>query len=130
MGPEDARRRPNPRVYIAVGVLMVALMILMASTGPEPEVEVEGSLTRVGGTCLQLEQWALFGWDIVGQTYSASDVEKANWYTPPSSNPPCDDAPEAEYLITLPADSDPDVYRVCGLADERGCIEFTLQGSQ
>ena len=104
----------------------MVLTIVMASTGPEPETEMTGSIPRLGGVCLQLERCGLFGWDIVGQTYTAADQEGANWRNPPRSNPACEMVPEDEYLITLPANSPADVYRVCGLADERPCLEFTM----
>jgi hypothetical protein len=123
---EDTGRRPNPRTYIAVGVAIVILTIVMASTGPEPEAEMTGSIPRLGGVCLQLERWGLFGWDIIGQTYTTADQESASWRNPPRANPACEIVPEDEYLITLPANSPTDVYRVCGLADERPCLEFTL----
>lgn len=126
MDPKESVRRPNPRIYIGVGLAIVALTIVMATTGPRPETEMTGLMRRLGGACLQLEQWGLFGWDIIGQTYSVSDVRDANWHSPPLTNPPCDTVPEAEYLIRMPLNARPDVYRICGLADDRACIEFTM----
>ena len=104
----------------------MAVIVLMSITGPRPETESSGVITRAGGVCLQLERWGLFGWAIGGQTYSEADIANGDWHQPPSSNPPCEDAPEADYEVSLPPDAAPDVYRLCGLADERGCIEFTL----
>lgn len=104
----------------------VILISLMSFTGPRPETESSGVITRTGGVCLQLERWGLFGWVIGGQTYSESDITSGNWHRPPSSSPPCEETPEAEHEISLPPDAASDVYRLCGLADERGCLEFIL----
>ena len=98
----------------------------MSLTGPRPETESSGLIARTGGVCLQLERWGMFGWVIGGQTYSETDVTNGVWHSQPSSNPPCEAAPEADYEIRLPPDAAPDVYRLCGLADERGCLEFIL----
>ena len=57
---------------------------------------------------------------------TAADQEDANWRNPPRLSPACEIVPEDEYLITLPANSPADVYRVCGLGDERPCLEFTM----
>lgn len=111
---------------IGIALASIVLIAVMSFTGPRPQAESRGEIARVGGACLQLEQWGLFGWVIVGQTYSELDVAGAEWRSPPSSNPPCDDAPEAEYTVRLPADAVPDVYRVCGLDDEGECLQFRL----
>ena len=73
-----------------------------------------------------MEQWGLFGWVIVGQSHTEADIEEANWHTPPSSSPPCQEVVDNERDISLPSDLGPDVYRLCGLADSLGCLEFTL----
>lgn len=111
---------------IGLGVLAVAAIVLMASNGPRPVAESSGVVSRLGGVCLQLERWGLFGWAIGGQAYTETDIADGDWHSPPSSSPPCEQVPEAEYVVTLPADAAPDVYRLCGLADERGCFEFRL----
>jgi hypothetical protein len=116
---------------IAVLVAAAAVIPLMAFTGPRPETEISSPMiTRSGGVCLQLEQWGLFGWVIRGQTYTESDLVEANWRTPPSSNPPCEQVPTAEQVVRLPEDAPPDVYRLCGLADDLGCVPFGLTPAQ
>jgi hypothetical protein len=109
---------------VVVVLAAVAVILVMAFTGPNPETEVASSVTRNGGVCLQLEQWGLFGWVIRGQIYTESDLAEANWHTPASSNPPCERAPVAEQEVRLPDDAAPDVYRLCGLADDLGCLQF------
>ncbi len=111
---------------IIVGILIVGLVVVMATTGPRPEVEASGSVAREGGVCLQLEQWGLFGWVIVGQTYTQTDVTEGNWHTPPASNPDCEQVANADYEITLPSPSPSDVYRICGLDDNQPCLDFNL----
>jgi hypothetical protein len=111
---------------IGIGLTAVVLIGVMALTGPRPETEMTGLIRRMGGACVQLEQWGLFGWVIVGQSYSVSDILDGDWHTPPSSNPPCEDVPEAAYLVRMPLEAAPDVYRLCGLADDWGCLEFTM----
>ena len=114
----------RPRV-IGIVVAAVAVISLMAFTGPRPDTEVSSPvITRTGGVCLQLEQWGLFGWVIRGQTYTGSDLAGANWRTPASSNPPCEEAPTAAQEVRLPDGAGPDVYRLCGLADDLGCLQF------
>ncbi|HSJ82237.1 MAG TPA: hypothetical protein VLA91_00320 [Acidimicrobiia bacterium] len=109
---------------VVVALAAVAVIFVMAFTGPSPETEVTSSVTRSGGVCLQLEQWGLFGWVIRGQTYTETDLAEANWHTPASSNPPCEQAPIAEQEVRLPDGAAPDTYRLCGLADDLGCLQF------
>lgn len=109
---------------MVIALAAMAVILLMAFTGPSPETQVSASITRTGGVCLQLEQWGLFGWVIRGQTYTESDLAEASWHTPPSSNPPCEQAPIAEREVRLPDGAAPDVYRLCGLADDLGCLQF------
>jgi hypothetical protein len=112
---------------VAVLVAAAAVIPVMAFTGPRPETEISSPMiTRSGGVCLQLEQWGLFGWVIRGQTYTESDLVEANWRTPPSSDPPCEQVPTAEQAVRLPEDAPSDVYRLCGLADDLGCVSFGL----
>jgi hypothetical protein len=109
---------------VVIALAAVAVILVMAFTGPSPETEVTSSVTRSGGVCLQLEQWGLFGWVIRGQTYTEPDLAEANWHTPASSNPPCERVAIAEQEVRLPDGAAPDVYRLCGLADDLGCLEF------
>ena len=126
MTEERGPYRPNIRLYLVVFVLIVIVTIVLASTGPSPTTQSTGTVARMGGVCLQLERWGLFGWDILGQSYSAADLADTTWHSPPVTNPPCEIVEEAEQLVQLPLGAPPDVYRVCGLADERGCLEFEL----
>lgn len=112
---------------IGVIAAAVVVVVLMAFTGPRPDTEVSTPMvTRTGGVCLQLEQWGLFGWVIRGQTYTEADLSVATWHTPPTSNPPCEQTPMAEREVQLPEEAVPDVYRLCGLADDLGCRQFAL----
>jgi hypothetical protein len=113
---------------ITVIAAAVVVVVFMAFTGPRPDTEVATAIVaRTGGVCLQLEQWGLFGWVIRGQTYTEADLSDANWRTPPASNPPCEDAaPTAEREVRLPDGAVPDVYRLCGLADDLGCLQFAF----
>lgn len=77
----------------------------------------------MGGPCLQLERWDLFGWNVVGQTYSIVDTRTGAWHAP-VADPPCVELSDREILVRLPIDSSFDIYRLCGLADEQRCIEF------
>jgi hypothetical protein len=109
---------------VVIAVAAAAVILLMAFTGPNPETQVTSSVTRTGGVCLQLEQWGLFGWVIRGQVYTESDLADSNWHTPASSNPPCEQAPIGDQEVRLPQGAAPDVYRLCGLADDLGCLQF------
>ena len=129
MTSEPGPYRPNIKLYILVGLLIVVTTIFLASTGPSPTTESTGSVTRLGGVCLQLERWGLFGWDIIGQSYSEADVEDGRWHLPPTTNPPCEIVEEQEFVVLLPEDAPLDSYRVCGLADDRGCLEVQLVSS-
>ena len=116
---------------IAVVAAAVVVVVFMAFTGPRPDTEVATAIvTRSGGVCLQLEQWGLFGWVIRGQTYTEADLSGANWHTPPASNPPCEDTPTAEREVRLPDGAVPDVYRLCGLADDLGCRQFSFSPAE
>lgn len=70
-----------------------------------------------------MERWDLFGWNVVGQTYTVDDTRTGTWH-PPVENPPCMELADRQILVRLPPDAPSDVYRLCGLADERACIEF------
>jgi hypothetical protein len=114
------------RRSVWVGAAAIVLIAVMATTGPRPDIETTGPIQRAGGVCLQLEEWGMFGWVIVGQTYTRTDLEEADWHTPPVGNPTCASVATAEYTIRMPAGAGPDVYRVCGLDGDRGCTEFRM----
>jgi hypothetical protein len=100
---------------------IVALVAVLASTGPKTEAEISGNVRRFGGPCLQLEQWGLFGWDVIGQTVTVTQVTSGRWQIP-VDNPACSDVEESLLLVRMPLDAEPDTYRICGLADDRGCL--------
>jgi hypothetical protein len=113
------------RVLIGVGVGVVALLLLMASTGPNPDQRLTSNFRRVGGPCLELEQWGMFGWTVVGQTHSLSQVTSGQWQVP-MEGPPCTDIQDTQILVRMPATAPFDDYRICGIADDQGCITFQL----
>lgn len=113
----------SPQNTLAISGLIVGVLAILASTGPMPDDEIHGTIRRHGGVCLRLERWDLFGWSVVGQTRTVEDVQSGAWHSPVDS-PPCSQVPEQEYLVRLPFDAPFDTYRICGLADDRGCIEF------
>ena len=102
---------------------MIGLIVLLAATGPNPETTMSGNIPRFGGVCLQLEQWRLFGWGVVGQSHTVDDATSGRWHLP-EDDPPCADVPLQTYLIRTPLDAPSGVYRVCGLADGAECLEF------
>lgn len=102
---------------------MIGLIVLLAATGPNPETIMSGNIRRFGGVCLQLEQWRLFGWGVVGQTHTVREATSGVWRST-QDDPPCADVPDQTYLVRAPFDAPNGVYRVCGLADDQGCIEF------
>lgn len=108
---------------VVAGIAVAALLLVLASTGPRPDTEHSGVVRRLGGPCLQLERWALFGWTVVGQTYSIADTRTGTWHEP-SADPPCIEMSDRQILVRLPSDAPLDVYQLCGLADDRRCIEF------
>lgn len=109
-------------LILAVAGLTIALVVLFASTGPRPTEEASGSIRRSGGVCLELEHWSLLGWAPVGQTHSVEDMQNSVW-RPPQDAPPCVDVPQREYLVRI-FDQPSGIYRLCGLADDRACVEF------
>jgi len=109
-------------LFLGIAGLAAGVAVLLALTGPRVEEEVVSSVTRPGGVCLQLERWGLFGWRIVGQTHSVSDMQASAW-SPPVDDPPCADVEERSYLVRV-FDQPPGIYRLCGLADDNGCLEF------
>ncbi len=121
MGPE--RRRARLLAGLAAGAL--ALLILLSSTGPTGDTEVSGNVRRLGGPCLELEQWGLFGWVTIGQTTSVTQLTTGNWQEP-IENPSCPEVPESLFLVRLPIGAIPDTYRICGLADDRACLTVEL----
>ena len=111
-------------LLLAAVALTVALIVLLATTGPQPELEASGPVRRDGGICLQLERWSLFGWRAIGQTHDVEDVTMGFWHEPIDS-PPCDsEVPEQIYLVRPPPDAPPGSYRICGIFDDEPCLEF------
>lgn len=114
---------PKLRGLLVAGVAVGALLLLLYSTGPRPTDEYSGVVWRFGGPCLELERWDLFGWNVVGQTLSIDDTRTGTWHSP-VADPSCSAVMDQEILVRLPLDAPEDVYRLCGLADDRACIEF------
>jgi len=114
---------PRLKKILAGSALVVALLVFLATTGPRPQIEVSGSIRRLGGVCLELERWDLFGWRVVGQTLTVSDTQDGVWRER-SDRTPCATVPEQNYLVRMPFDAPSDTYRICGLADEQPCVEF------
>jgi len=114
---------PRLKKILAGSALVIALLVVLATTGPRPETEISGSIRRFGGVCLQLERWDLFGWNVIGQTHTVSDTQNGRWHEA-SARPPCAFVPEQTYLVRMPFEAPNDSYRICGLADEQACVEF------
>lgn len=114
---------PRLKKILAGLALVVALLVVLATTGPRPETEISGSIRRFGRVCLQLERWDLFGWSVIGQTHTVSDTQNGIWHEA-SDRPPCAFVPEQTYLVRMPVEAPNDSYRICGLADEQACVEF------
>lgn len=114
---------PAVKRALVGGVALAALFTLLASTGPRPDTEYSGVVRRLGGPCLELERWDLFGWNVVGQTYSVEDTMTGDWHDP-VPEPPCAELEDRQILVRLPADAPNGVYRLCGVTDDRECIEF------
>ena len=108
---------------IAGFALILALFVVLATTGPRPSTEISGTIRRIGGVCLELERWDLFGWKVIGQTHTVSDTQNGVWHEP-SDSPPCSTVPNQAYLVRMPFNALNDSYRICGLADEQPCLEF------
>ena len=103
---------------------MAGFLLLLATTGPNPDTVVSGTIRRFGGVCLELEKWRLFGWGVVGHTYTVADTQNGIWREP-IDNPPCADVREQFYLVRPPFDAPDGTYRICGLVDEQPCVEFS-----
>ncbi len=108
---------------VAAAALVVGLLTLLSLTGPQPDLTVSGTVRRFGGVCLELERWGLTGWRLVGQSHTVSDIQNGVWH-PRAESPPCAQVQHREYLIRPPFDAPNGVYRLCGLDDERPCVEF------
>lgn len=115
---------PRLKKGLAGFALIIALAVVLVTTGPRPEIEISGSIGRDGGVCLELERWDLFGWRVVGQTHTLSDTQNGIWREA-SESPPCAVVVKQTYLVRMPFDAPSDVYRICGLADEQPCLEFS-----
>lgn len=106
----------------AVVSLAVGVFAVLSFTGPTSDTEVSGTIRRAGGVCLELSRWSLLGWSVVGQTTSVTDIQNGDWGDP-VAEPECDEIPEREYLVRI-FNQPYGTYRMCGLADDRGCIVF------
>jgi hypothetical protein len=109
-------------LILAVASLILGLAVVLALTRPNVEMAATGQLRRLGGVCLELERWGLFGWSAIGQTRTVQELQNSRWQTPVEA-PPCASVPEREYLVRV-FTQPPGVYRLCGLADDRDCVEF------
>ncbi len=109
------------RRLLAGAVAIAGLFLLLSLTGPNPDEEASGSVHRLGGACLTLQEWGLFGWTVVGETYTIADAQNGRWHIP-TKPPPCQDVPVQTYLIRLPFDGPEGTYRICGLADDEPCV--------
>lgn len=118
--------RGRGRQVLAVAGIAAGLVVIMAVTAPRVEEEVDAAVRRAGGVCLQLERWTLLGWTTVGQAHTVPDIRKSVW-RPAVADPPCASVPERHYLVRVFAEP-PGIYRLCGLADDNGCIEFRRAG--
>jgi hypothetical protein len=94
----------KPKVVISTGVGLLALVVLLYSTGPNPETEFSGSIRRMGGPCLTLDQWGLFGWTTIGQTASMTQATTGKWQLP-SDDLGCDDVDDSLILVRMPIGS-------------------------
>ena len=103
--------------------MVAGLVLLLATTEPNPRLTESGVIRRFGGVCLSLERWDLFGWREIGQTYDVSDALNGDWHSP-RSDPPCVVLESRVFQVRPPFDAPPDVYRLCGLADEEPCVEW------
>jgi hypothetical protein len=116
---------PRRNRWIGLGIGLLASLALLVSTGPNPETEFTGNIRRLGGPCLSLEQWGIFGWQTVGQTSVLTQATRGNWQTP-SESLGCSDLEDRLILVRMPPDAKPDRYRICGLADDRKCLTLRL----
>lgn len=103
---------------------MAGVLLLLATTGPNPDELASGTIRRFGGVCLELERWQLFGWGVVGQTYTVADTQNGIWHKA-IDDPPCAAIPHGTWLIRPPFDGPNGAYRICPLADTEPCLEFT-----
>lgn len=113
-------------LLFAVAALAAGVAVFLGVTGPYFDEEVDSSLRRRGGVCLELERWTLLGWSTVGQTHSVRDMQSSTW-RPPVDDPPCVEVPERNYLVRVFAQP-PGIYRMCGLADDNACVQFRRVG--
>ncbi len=108
---------------VAAIIILTGLLLILSSTGPDPELEASNVVRRDGGVCLLLEKWGLFGWTAVGQIHTILESQQATWH-PPGTELRCQDVPTQTYLIRLPIGGSDGVYRLCGLDGDGPCVEF------
>lgn len=109
------------RVAIGGGIGVIAIVLVLAATGPRPDLEMNSTIRRMGGPCLQLEQWGLFGWSVIGTTGTMTQATNGDWQAPDAATS-CQDVEDGLVLVRLPPDATPDSYRICGTADDEGCL--------
>jgi hypothetical protein len=110
-------------LILAVAGLAVAIVVVLAATGPRLEQEASGPIRRYGGACLQLERWGLLGWRALGQSYTVADIRDGTWHEL-QEPPPCAPVPDQTYMVRPPSDAPTGSYRICGLSDDEPCLEF------
>lgn len=117
MVPKTGRKR------IVIGSLLgvVALLALLAFTGPSADREISGVVQRTGGPCLNLERWGLFGWTSIGNTNSLPQATRGEWDAV-DTEAACNDITDSVVLVRMPTDTEPGVYRICGTADALPCL--------
>ena len=121
MGSE---RRPT-RLVIGVGLGALAAFLVLSATGPSGDLQITGNVRRLGGPCLDLERWGLFGWKLVGQTGAVTQVTSGDWQLPLDA-PVCEDVDDRLLLVRMPLDAEPGTYRICGRADDLACLIVDL----
>ena len=107
---------------LAVVALLGGFLFVLALTGPPVEMEVTSVVRRTGGVCLELERWSLLGWRVVGQTHTVDAMQGGVWQAP-GADPQCAVVEERAYLVRV-FDQPTGIYRLCGLADDRACVQF------
>ncbi len=113
----------NGRKRIVIGSLfgVVALLALLAFTGPTTDREISGVVQRLGGPCLTLERWGLFGWAPIGRTTDLPQATRGVWRDF-ENQAACEDIVDSVILLRMPIGVEPGVYRICGTADDLACL--------
>ena len=117
MVPHTGRKR------IVIGSLfgIVAFVALLSSTGPTTDREISGVVQRMGGPCLTLERWGLFGWVSIGRTNDLPQATRGLW-ADFDEEAECEDIADSVILLRMPIGVEPGVYRICATADDFPCL--------